>query len=62
MREAGFKINDITHMHFWPTRLVLAYLQWPRFCTAVGYRLGQSIMKLAGNRAWGDYQAIYASV
>jgi 2-polyprenyl-3-methyl-5-hydroxy-6-metoxy-1,4-benzoquinol methylase len=62
MREAGFKINDITHMHFWPTRLVLAYLRWPRFCTAVGYHLGQGIMKLSGNRAWGDYQAIYASV
>jgi 2-polyprenyl-3-methyl-5-hydroxy-6-metoxy-1,4-benzoquinol methylase len=62
MMEVGFKIDDITHMHFWPMRLVLAYLPWPRFFTAAGYHLGQAIMKLTGNKAWGDYQAICTSV
>lgn len=61
MSEAGFKVTDVTHLHFWPARLALCYFVWPKPITAVGYHAGQLIMKLSSNRAWGDYQAIYAT-
>jgi 2-polyprenyl-3-methyl-5-hydroxy-6-metoxy-1,4-benzoquinol methylase len=62
MEEAGFKVEDVTNLHFWPTRLALAYLPWPKFITTRGYYLGQWIMAAFGNRAFGDYKAIHATV
>jgi 2-polyprenyl-3-methyl-5-hydroxy-6-metoxy-1,4-benzoquinol methylase len=60
MTEAGFKIEETHHLYFWPMRLCLAYVRWPKFITATGYWLGQGIMGLFGNKALGDYQGIYA--
>jgi 2-polyprenyl-3-methyl-5-hydroxy-6-metoxy-1,4-benzoquinol methylase len=60
--EAGFDIERIRHLHFWPMRLALAYISWPRFITAAGYRTGQAIMALFGKRCFGDYKVIYATV
>ena len=60
MAEAGFKVEQVQQLHFWPMRLFLAYVRWPKFITAAGYWLGQGIMGLFGNKAAGDYKAIYA--
>lgn len=60
MNEAGFKIEEVHQLHFWPMRLCLCYVAWPRFVTAAGYWLGQGVMRMFGNRAMGDYKAICA--
>ena len=62
MGKAGFKIEEITNLHFWPVRMALGYHAWPKGITTFGYRLGQRIMNLFGNKALGDYKAIYATV
>jgi 2-polyprenyl-3-methyl-5-hydroxy-6-metoxy-1,4-benzoquinol methylase len=62
MNEAGFKIVAVRHLHFWPVRLLLAFVPWPRFITAAGFYTGKAIMLLAGNKAFGDYKVFYARV
>ena len=63
MQATGFAIEDIVHLHFWPMRLALAFIPWPKPITSLGYRLGQEIMKtLFNNRAFGDYKCIYSKV
>jgi 2-polyprenyl-3-methyl-5-hydroxy-6-metoxy-1,4-benzoquinol methylase len=62
MKEAGFAILEIRHLHFWPMRLALAFIPWPRFFTAAGFYLGKAIMTLCANRAFGDYKVFYAGV
>lgn len=62
MEEAGFKVKEIRHMHFWPCRLLLAYIPWPNFITAPIYYLGQGIMRLMNYQAFGDYKAVYAVI
>jgi hypothetical protein len=62
LREAGFVIHDITHLYFWPTRLALAYFQWPKPLTDAGYYAGNGLLRLLGRKALGDYKAIYATV
>jgi SAM-dependent methyltransferase len=62
LSDAGFKSEKIRNLHFWPMRLVLAYINWPRLITKVGYQLGQSTMAIFGKRCFGDYKAIYATV
>ncbi len=59
--EAKFEINNITHLHFWPMRLVLAYIDWPRFITVSGYYAGEWILRLIRHKAFGDYVAILAT-
>ncbi len=61
MTEAGFEIKEITHLHFWPMRMILAEVSWPKAVTAIGYRLGQWMMHLPGLKALGDYTAIFAT-
>lgn len=62
MRTAGFTIDHVHHMHFWPARLALAWIPWPGQVTRSVYFGGQWIMKnLLRERAGGDYQAILAS-
>jgi hypothetical protein len=60
MRQAGFELLRVHHLHFWPTRLLLAYVQWPKPITAAGFYLGKAIMALSGNRMFGDYQVYLA--
>jgi 2-polyprenyl-3-methyl-5-hydroxy-6-metoxy-1,4-benzoquinol methylase len=61
MGEVGFRVDEVFALHFWPTRLFLAFIPWPKPITSVGYHLGQKIMKtLFKNNAFGDYKAIYA--
>jgi len=62
MEQAGFKVESVANMHFWPMRLLLAYISWPRFITSAGYHVGQGVMKIMNSRAMGDYKAIYATV
>lgn len=60
--EAKFKVKEIRHMHFWPCRLLLAYIPWPNFITAPIYYFGQGIMRLMNNQAFGDYIAVYSVI
>ncbi len=62
LTEAGFRIEQALDLHFWPARLALAYISWPKFVTAAGYYLGEGVMMMFGRRAFGDYKAICASV
>lgn len=60
--EAGFQAPKVTPLHFWPARLALAYIRWPRWLTNIGYHVGQGTMRLLGNhRTLGDYKAIEAT-
>jgi 2-polyprenyl-3-methyl-5-hydroxy-6-metoxy-1,4-benzoquinol methylase len=61
MVKAGFEIQEIINIHFWPMRLVLAFISWPKLLTAIGYYTGQLFLKLSRNGILGDYTAIYAS-
>jgi SAM-dependent methyltransferase len=60
MTEAGFTIRETVDLHFWPMRLALAYVTWPRLITSTGYYFGQGVMALFGRKVLGDYKAIYA--
>jgi 2-polyprenyl-3-methyl-5-hydroxy-6-metoxy-1,4-benzoquinol methylase len=60
MAEAGFAVIEIRHLHFWPMRLLLAYLPWPRLITAAGFYAGKAVMNLVRDRAFGDYIIFYA--
>lgn len=61
MQEAGFQIEDVRHLHFWLTRMLLCYFPLPGWLTATGYHLGETVMKLTRHKAFGDYKAIYAT-
>lgn len=61
MVEAGFEIRETTHLHFWPAKLLLAYVPWPKFITAAGFHLGDAVLRLLGRKALGDYVAIGAT-
>lgn len=60
LEQAGFRSDVVVPMHFWPMRLVLAYINWPSFITIPLYHFGQTIMKLPGLRNAGDYFFIVA--
>lgn len=60
MRATGFQLCDLTDLHFWPSRLALAQVPWPRTLTAAGYRLGQLVMGTLPGCHLGDYKAISA--
>jgi 2-polyprenyl-3-methyl-5-hydroxy-6-metoxy-1,4-benzoquinol methylase len=62
LRQAGFAIHDITHLHFWPARLALAYFPLPKVLTDTGYHVGDALLRLLGRKALGDYKAIFATV
>jgi 2-polyprenyl-3-methyl-5-hydroxy-6-metoxy-1,4-benzoquinol methylase len=62
LRQAGFVIQDVTHMYFWPARLALAYVPWPKFVTDAGYHTGHGLFRLLGRKALGDYKAVFATV
>jgi 2-polyprenyl-3-methyl-5-hydroxy-6-metoxy-1,4-benzoquinol methylase len=58
MREAGFDVKVVTPLHFWPMRLVLAYMPLPGWLTIPCYHFGQALMKIPGFSGLGDYWAI----
>lgn len=61
LRQAGFETREMRQMHFWPSRLVLAFIRWPAWFTSFGYHCGQTLMKLPGFRQMGDYTALCAA-
>lgn len=61
LTESGFTVRHVEQMHFWPTRLMLAYVPWPRLITSPIYHLGQFLMRLPGLRQLGDYKCVVAS-
>lgn len=56
LSAAGFRDLRAREMHFWPVRLALAYIPWPRWITVPGYHLGQVMLRWGG-----DYKAITAA-
>lgn len=62
MKEAGFEINWVRQMHFWPMRFALAFVPWPAWFTNVFYHVGQTLMKLPILSQMGDYKAVSATV
>jgi SAM-dependent methyltransferase len=60
MREAGFRVEWVREMHFWPMRFALAFVNWPVWITGPCYHIGQMLMRLPGFRGMGDYKAIKA--
>jgi len=61
MREAGFDVETVSPLHFWPMRLALCYVSWPKWLTAPLYHVGQVAMKLPGLNRLADYWAIVAA-
>ncbi len=60
LQEAGFNVEKKSHLHFWPMRLLLAYISFPMWITKPVYHLGQTLMKLPKLKKLGDYTAILA--
>jgi len=58
--EEGFDVQQVQNLHFWPARLVLAYVPWPKWITFPVYQFGQRLMKYFNKLNSGDYKAIYA--
>jgi 2-polyprenyl-3-methyl-5-hydroxy-6-metoxy-1,4-benzoquinol methylase len=60
LADAGFEVRQTEPLHFWPVRLLLAYVSWPARLTRIGYGMGQWWMGLPGFRRLGDYHLIAA--
>lgn len=60
MESQGFVVERVEQLHFWPARLLLAFVSVPRFITVPVYGLGQALMRLPGLRRAGDYKAVVA--
>lgn len=58
VKKAGFEIIAIENLHFWPMRILLAYIQWPKWITDLGFLAGQWLSIFFQNS--GDYKVIYA--
>lgn len=60
---AGFVVDDVEHLHFWPARVALAYFEWPDAVTTPVYAAGEWFLRkvLRGKRG-GDYQVVAAHV
>lgn len=57
LRAAGFQIEALGDLVFWPARLPLSLFEWPGFLTTFGYRCGQASMAVFGNLLrMGDYK------
>jgi SAM-dependent methyltransferase len=61
MTGAGFRIDSLSRLHFWPARLALAFVPWPKWITVPAYHAGQAVMHVPGFRNMGDYTAIRAT-
>ena len=60
MGEAGFSVEAVRQLHFWPMRLVLAQFSPGRCLTRAAYAAGQVAMRAPGLRGLGDYKAVLA--
>jgi SAM-dependent methyltransferase len=56
----GLTVERVGELHFWPARFALAFFSLPAWLTALGYRVGQTLMRVPGLRRTGDYKAIVA--
>lgn len=56
-RDAGLECDGVRHLHFWPVRLLLAYVEWPGWLTRGIHDAGEGFMKTVLRRSMGgDYQ------
>lgn len=56
--EAGFMDLRVTEMHFWPVRLALAFVEWPRWITDPLHDAGEKFLEHFGDGWGGDYKGI----
>jgi hypothetical protein len=61
MRDAGFEVETVSPVHFWPVRLALSYVSWPKWLTASVYHLGQAAIKLPVLNRLADSWTIMAA-
>lgn len=61
LEEEGLEVKTAEHFHFWPTRLALAFIDWPAWLTHLGHKMGQFVLATILRRSrFGDYQFIGA--
>ncbi len=60
LAQAGFTVDSVEQMHFWPARWLLAFIPWPKQVTTAGYRIGQAMMSLPLIGHMGDYKWVLA--
>ena len=59
--HAGFDVQRTGSMHFWPTRMALAYFSIPMPITRVVAGAGRRALKTLGSpKALGDYMVLFA--
>jgi SAM-dependent methyltransferase len=57
LRDAGATVKSVRGMHFWPTRVLLGYLPFPRWITDPLAGAGR---RLTASPFWGDYKLVFA--
>ena len=58
LKQNSFLVKNVSYLHFWPTRMLLSYFQFPKSITEFFYHTGQYLMSLSFFKKFGDYQAI----
>jgi 2-polyprenyl-3-methyl-5-hydroxy-6-metoxy-1,4-benzoquinol methylase len=61
LERAGFRGLRVREMHFWPVRLALAYVPWPRWITVPMHEVGEFFLSACGDGWGGDYKAVMAA-
>jgi 2-polyprenyl-3-methyl-5-hydroxy-6-metoxy-1,4-benzoquinol methylase len=57
VNEAGAEIVDAKELAFWPVRLVLCEINWPKFVVRTLFVIGEAVLNTVG-RGMGDYKAM----
>lgn len=56
---AGFEVTHRAELHFWPVRIFVSPVEWPRLLTTPAHAVGEAALRLAGpTSGWGDYKGI----
>ena len=61
LNQNQFEVIDLSQIHFWPFRLLLAYSdRIPKSITRFFYFFGEKIMNFFNHKFFGDYKVILA--
>ncbi len=55
--NCGADILAVTELAFWPVRLVLCEIHWPKFIVKTMFHLGENVLRTVG-KGMGDYKAL----
>jgi 2-polyprenyl-3-methyl-5-hydroxy-6-metoxy-1,4-benzoquinol methylase len=56
----GLHVESIHQIAFWPVRLALCEIAWPRSVVKIAFSLGEALIRVVGNKG-GDYKAVLAT-